>query len=163
MSKKPIKSPNLPITSARLVGYIRKMIEETRAVVAATVNTGLTMLYWRIGSRINEEVLKGERADYGVKIVSTVSRQLELEYGNGFSAKNVQHMMQFAESFPDDQIVSTLSRQLSWSHFKEIIYLKQPLQKEFYAEMCRVERWSVRTLRQKIASMLRPCHHSGVD
>ncbi len=163
MSKKPIKSPNLPITSARLVGYIRKMIEETRAVVAATVNTGLTMLYWRIGSRINEEVLKGERADYGVKIVSTVSRQLELEYGNGFSAKNVRHMMQFAESFPDDQIVSTLSRQLSWSHFKEIIYLKQPLQKEFYAEMCRVERWSVRTLRQKIASMLRPCHHSGVD
>ena len=154
MSKKPIKSPNLPITSARLVGDIRKMIEETRAVVAATVNTGLTMLYWRIGSRINEEVLKGERADYGVKIVSTVSRQLELEYGNGFSAKNVRHMMQFAESFPDDQIVSTLSRQLSWSHFKEIIYLKQPLQKEFYAEMCRVERWSVRTLRQKIASML---------
>ena len=75
MSKKPIKSPNLPITSARLVGDIRKMIEETRAVVAATVNTGLTMLYWRIGSRINEEVLKGERADYGVKIVSTVSRQ----------------------------------------------------------------------------------------
>lgn len=63
-------------------------------------------------------------------------------------------MILFSETFPELEIVSTLSRQLSWSHFKEIIYLKQPLQKEFYAEMCRVERWSVRTLRDKIASML---------
>ena len=81
-----------------------------------------------------------------------MSRQLEREYGNGYSIKNIRHMIRFAESFTDELIVSTLSRQLSWSHFKEIIYLKQPLQKEFYAEMCRVERWSVRTLRQKISS-----------
>ena len=83
-----------------------------------------------------------------------MSRQLALEYGSGFSVKNVRHMLRFSEAFPDEQIVSTLSRQLSWSHFKEIIYLKQPLQKEFYAELCRVEKWSVRTLRQKVASML---------
>jgi predicted nuclease of restriction endonuclease-like (RecB) superfamily len=63
-------------------------------------------------------------------------------------------MMKFAESFPDIQIVSTLSRQLSWSHFKEIIYLKQDIQKDFYAEMCRIEKWNVRVLRQKIDSML---------
>jgi predicted nuclease of restriction endonuclease-like (RecB) superfamily len=112
------------------------------------------MLYWRIGYRFNQEILKGKRADYGAEIVSTVSRQLEFDYGNGFSAKNIRHMIRFAEAFPDERIVSTLSRQLSWSHFKEIIYLHQPLQKEFYAEMCRVERWSVRTLRKKIASML---------
>jgi predicted nuclease of restriction endonuclease-like (RecB) superfamily len=63
-------------------------------------------------------------------------------------------MIRFFGAYGDEAKVSTLSRQLSWSHFKEIIYLKQPLQKEFYAEMCRVERWSVRTLRDKIASML---------
>ncbi|MBI3090683.1 MAG: DUF1016 domain-containing protein [Candidatus Tectomicrobia bacterium] len=130
------------------------MIEETRAAVAVTVNAALTMLYWRIGDRINQEMLKGKRADYGAEIVSTVSRQLEAEYGNGFSAKNLRHTIRFAEAFPDGGIVSTLSRQLSWSHFKEIIYLQQPMQKEFYAEMCRLERWSVRALRQKIASML---------
>jgi predicted nuclease of restriction endonuclease-like (RecB) superfamily len=112
------------------------------------------MLYWRIGTRINKEILKGKRAEYGMKIVSTVSRQLETEYGNGYSIKNIRHMIRFAEAFTDELIVSTLSRQLSWSHFKEIIYLKQPLQKEFYAEMSRVERWSVRTLRKKISSML---------
>lgn len=137
-----------------LVADIRRMIEETRAAVAVTVNAGLTMLYWRIGKRIGEEMLKGERAEYGTEIVSTLSRQLALEYGNGFSAKNLRHMIRFAEAFPDAGIVTTLSHQLSWSHFKEIIYLKQPLQKEFYAEICRVERWSVRTLRRKIGSML---------
>jgi len=63
-------------------------------------------------------------------------------------------MLHFAEVFPDERIVQILSAQLSWSHFMEIIYLKEPLQREFYAEMCRVERWSVRTLRNKIDGML---------
>jgi predicted nuclease of restriction endonuclease-like (RecB) superfamily len=154
MSDNLIKTSILPTTTDRLLGDLRKMIEEARATVATTVNAGLTMLYWRIGGRVGQEVLKGARAEYGEQIISTVSRQLEMEYGSGFSAKNIRHMIRFADAFPDVQIVSTLSRQLSWSHFKEMIYLKEPLQKEFYAEMCRVERWSVRTLRQKIASML---------
>jgi predicted nuclease of restriction endonuclease-like (RecB) superfamily len=145
--------PQKPDT-ATLLSDIRRMIEAARAAVAVAVNRRLTDLYWRIGKRINGEILRGERAAYGDEIVSTVSRQLEMEYGTGFSVKNVRHMMRFADSFPDDQIVSTLSRQLSWSHFKEIIYLKQPLQKEFYAEMTRVEKWSVRALRKKISSML---------
>lgn len=110
--------PVPPVASLPLLEDLRRMIEETRQGVAATVNAALTLLYWRIGKRISEEILKGGRAEYG------------------------------------EQIVSTLSRQLSWSHFKEIIYLKLPLQKDFYAEMCRIERWSVRTLRQKIGSML---------
>lgn len=153
-NEKPVKPSDLRTASSRLLGDIRQMIEETRAGVASTVNAGLTMLYWRIGGRINQEMLRGKRADYGAEIISTVSRQLETEYGSGFSAKNLRHMIKLAEAFPDVRIVSTLSRQLSWSHFKEIVYLQQPMQKEFYAEMCRVERWSVRTLRKKIASML---------
>lgn len=154
MSEKPSNPSLTANVSVRLLGDIRKMIEETRAGVAATVNAELTILYWRIGSRINQEILRGKRADYGAEIVPTLSRQLEMEYGSGFSAKNIRHMIRFAEVFPEEKIVSTLSRQLSWSHFKEIIYLQQPLQKEFYAEMCRVERWSVRTLRKKVGSML---------
>lgn len=137
-----------------LIGDIRALIEETRSAVAVTVNAGMTLLYWRIGKRICEDILRKERAGYGDEIVATLSRQLTTDYGGGFSEKSLRHMILFSETFPELEIVSTLSRQLSWSHFKEIIYLKQPLQKEFYAEMCRVERWSVRTLRDKIASML---------
>jgi predicted nuclease of restriction endonuclease-like (RecB) superfamily len=112
------------------------------------------MMYWQIGKRIGEEILKGERAGYGEAIVATVSRQLVEEFGTGFSEKSLRRMIQFSESFQDAQIVATLSRQLSWSHFRELLPLDKPLQREFYAEMCRVERWSVRTLRQKIGSML---------
>jgi predicted nuclease of restriction endonuclease-like (RecB) superfamily len=130
------------------------MIEETRAAVAVTVNAGLTMLYWRIGGRIHQEVLKGKRADYGRQILATLSQRLEHEYGGSFEEKNLRRMVQFAEVFPDEKIVVSLIRQLSWTHFIALIPLKDPLQREFYAEMCRVERWSVRTLRQKIASML---------
>ncbi|MBN2702638.1 MAG: DUF1016 family protein [Pontiellaceae bacterium] len=137
-----------------LLSDIQQLIAETRASVAAVVNAGLTLLYWKIGNRINNDVLQGDRAVYGDEIVSTLSRQLILEYGKGFSSKNIRHMMKFAETFPDAKIVSTLSRQLSWSHFKELIYLPHPLQIEFYAEMCRLERWSVRTLRRQIDSML---------
>lgn len=137
-----------------LIGDIRTLIEETRSAVAVTVNTAMTLLYWRIGKRICEDILGNERAGYGDEMVATLSQQLTTDYGRGFSEKSLRHMIVFSETFPELEIVSTLSRQLSWSHFKEIIYLKQPLQKEFYAEMCRVERWSVRTLRDKIASML---------
>lgn len=146
--------PTLQIDPHILLKDLRCMIEETRRFFAASVNHTLSMLYWRIGCRINEDILKNERAEYGEEIVSTVSRQLEIDFGKGFSVKNVRHMMRFAEAFPTEKIVSTLSRQLGWSHFKEIIYLKQPMQMEFYGEMCRVERWSVRVLRQKIRSML---------
>ncbi|MFY9573815.1 MAG: DUF1016 N-terminal domain-containing protein, partial [Blastocatellia bacterium] len=137
-----------------LFSDIRRMIEEARSAVAVTVNAGLTILYWQIGVRINHEILKGGRAEYGEEIVATLSRQLVERYGRGFAEKNLRRMVQFAESFPDAQIVAALSRQLSWSHFKELLPLKQPLQSDFYAEMCRVENWSVRTLRKKIDGML---------
>jgi hypothetical protein len=137
-----------------LIRDIRRMIDETRSSVAVAVNVCVTSLYWQVGKRIHQEILKGARAEYGEAIVSTLSRQLQSEYGQGFSAKNLRHMIRFAEVFPDEAIVSTLWRQLSWSHFKEIIYQKEELQRDFYVQMCRIERWSVRALRQKIDSML---------
>jgi predicted nuclease of restriction endonuclease-like (RecB) superfamily len=146
------KTPAQPADA--ILHDLRHLIEETRSTVATTVNAALTMLYWRVGRRINGEVFKGERATYGAEILPTLSAKLTREYGSNFSEKNLRHMMRFAEMFQDEQIVSTLWRQLSWSHFKAIIYLKDPLQRDFYAEMCRIERWSVRTLQQKIDSML---------
>ena len=137
-----------------LLADLRRLIDAARRSAAVAVNAELTLMYWRIGRRIHDDVLQGERAGYGDQIVATLSRQLSLEYGRSFSEKNLRHMMRFAESFPSEEIVSTLSRQLAWSHFLELIYLKDPLAREFYASMCTVERWSVRTLRDRIGSLL---------
>jgi predicted nuclease of restriction endonuclease-like (RecB) superfamily len=146
--------PMSPVASPPLLEDLRRLIEETRQGVAATVNAALTLLYWRIGKRINEEILKGGRAEYGKEIVVSLARQLEADYGRGFSEKSLRHMLRFAEAFPDDRIVSALMRQLSWTHFLSIIYLQDSLQRDFYAEMCRIERWSSRALQKKIGSML---------
>ena len=137
-----------------LLRDLRALIVEARQDVARQVNSALVLLYWRVGKRIRQDILKGKRAEYGEMIVSTLGRQLEMEFGRGFSEKSLHHMIRFAEVFPDEGIVSTLSRQLGWSHFKEIIYLEDDLRRDFYAELCRVERWSVRVLRKKISGML---------
>ena len=133
---------------------VKELILESRSQVTVAINVTLTMLYWQIGKRVNEEVLKGERAEYGKQIVSTLSGQLSMEFGKGFAEKNLRRMMQFAIVFEDHGIVATLLRQLSWSHFTLLIPLKDKLQRNFYAEMCRLEKWSVRTLRKRIDSML---------
>jgi len=144
---------NLQVDQALFLD-IRALVGQTKNQVAVAVNSTLTQLYWQIGHRINQEVLGGERADYGKQIVATLARQLTDEFGRGYSEKQLRRMMQFAEAFPDQQIVATLLRQLGWSHFTKLIPLKDPLQREFYAQMCRVENWSVRELGSRIDSML---------
>lgn len=144
-----------PVLSKSLVEDLRQIIEQARGRVAATVNSELTMMYWHIGERINRDVLGNQRAEYGKQIVSTVSRQLQEEYGTkGFDEKNIRRMMQFAQIMPDVQIVVTLSRQLSWSHFVEVISLNDELQREFYLTLAASEKWSIRQLRKEIDSML---------
>lgn len=143
-----------PIQLEDLIGELRQMIDQTRRSIASTVNVGLTVLYWQVGSRIRKELLQDERAGYGQKIVATVSRQLTAEYGKGFLEKSLHRMIQFAEAFPERQIILSLTRQLSWSHFRLLLPIKDTIKRDFYAEMCRIERWNVRTLDKKIDSML---------
>jgi predicted nuclease of restriction endonuclease-like (RecB) superfamily len=138
----------------RLAVDIGRLIESARGQVAQAANATLTTLYWQIGTRIHQDVLKERRAEYGAEIVATMGRQLEARFGRGFEEKNLRRMLQFAEAFPDPEIVAALRRQLGWSHFKLMIPMKDPLKREFYAEMCRAECWSTRVLQQKIDSML---------
>jgi predicted nuclease of restriction endonuclease-like (RecB) superfamily len=149
-----IKQEKTNEVAVRLFGEIRELVDAARQHVAVAVNSTTSVLYWHIGTLIRKNILGEERAEYGKQIVSTLSRQLVEGYGSGFSEKNLRRMIQFAEAFPNHKIVATLSRQLGWSHFKEIIPLHAHLKREFYAEMCRIERWSVRTLREKIGGML---------
>ena len=148
------KAKSQVVVSDDLVEELRDLIQQTRSGVARTVNSALVQMYWQIGSRIRTEILNNERADYGKQICVTLSNELTAEFDTGFSKANLLRMVQFSECFPDSQIVVTLSRQLSWSHFLAIIPQKDPLKRDFYAEMCRVENWSVRTLRSKIGGML---------
>ena len=137
-----------------LLNDVRQLIEQARAHVASAANSVLTVLYWQVGQKISSNLLTDGRAAYGQEILPTLSAKLVPAYGKGFSERNLARMVSFAEAFPDAQIVATLSRELSWSHFIEILPLKQPLEREFYAEMCRIERWSVRTLRERMGSQL---------
>lgn len=157
MNKKmpsPSSKQSLSAPLENLLLDLHNMIDLTHKSIASAVNTGLTMLYWRVGNRIRKEILQDERAEYGQEIVVSLARQLVLEYGNGFTNKNLHRMIQFAELFPEEQIVVSLARQLSWTHFVTLIPLKDDLKRDFYAEMCRIEAWSVRTLKNKLDSML---------
>ena len=158
--RKPSNATDLKATDAgtlydpALLNDVRRLIATTKEQTARIVNSGLVMMYWFIGRRIQQDVLKNERAEYGKEILQTLSEKLTEEFGRGFSRANLSSMLRFAEVFPTEQIVLSLSAQLSWSHFVELIPLEEKLKREFYAELCRVERWSVRTLRHKIGHLL---------
>ena len=137
-----------------LLTDLRELIVSARQSVATTVNAALTLLHWQVGKRIREDILKEQRAGYGEEIMVTLSQQLEAEFGRGFGRRNLFSMVRFAEVFPDLKIVQSLIAQLGWTHFLHIIRLDDPLKRDFYAEMCRIERWSTRTLEKKIGSML---------
>jgi predicted nuclease of restriction endonuclease-like (RecB) superfamily len=164
MSKKADKKqPGLLATAAALPAAslspglltdVRRLIESARQRAATGVNAELTLLYWQIGTRVRQEVLLGDRAVYGEQIVHALSTQLTADYGPGFTRTNLFNMIRFAEVYPEEQIVHALRGQLSWSHLRQIVYLDDPLARDFYVQMSRLERWSTRTLEQRIRSML---------
>ncbi len=141
-------------SSDTLLAEIRDLIENARRQVAHAANAGLTVAYWRIGKRLLTENLTDGRGEYGQQILASLAQQLEREYGKGFSYSALTRMARFAELFQDERILVSLVQELTWTHFIALLPLKDPLAREFYAEMCRVERWSVRALRQKINGML---------
>lgn len=146
--------PELAPPDAAILGELRALIEGARGRVAVAVNRELVLLYWDLGRRIRVETLGETRAEYGERIVQTVSGQLTQEFGKGYSRANLFNMIKFAEQFPERAVVETLAETLSWSHFVEVLALPTPLEREFYATLCHASRWSVRGLRREIAGAL---------
>jgi len=144
----------LEVDESVILADLRLLINSARRRVATTANAEQTMLYWQLGKRILNENLAEGRAEYGKRILVTLSQKLVAEFGNGFSYSALTRMVRFAELFTDEAIVVSLLQQLGWAHFLALLPIKTSLAREFYAEMCRVERWSVRTLRNKIGGML---------
>ena len=137
-----------------MVVEIKTLIEQSRQQVAVAVNSTMTMLYWQIGKRINDEILQDKRAEYGKQIIVSLSRQLTAEYGKGWSNRHLHHCLRFSETFPDIQIVNALRTQLSWTHIRTITPIEDELKRSFYIGMCRHEKWSTRALQERINSML---------
>ncbi|KGO85915.1 hypothetical protein Q765_13875 [Flavobacterium rivuli WB 3.3-2 = DSM 21788] len=146
---------NIVVTEANedsLFKELSFLIEQSQGNLVAQANSTLTMLFWHVGSRINREILQYKRAEYSKQIVSTLSTQLKAQYGRNFELRNLRRMLQFAEQFPDEQVLLTLSRHLSWSHFVELLPLKTQEAQWYYAQVAANEVLGIRDLRKKIAS-----------
>ena len=111
-----------------LLAQIRQLIDAARQRVASAVNAELTQLYWHIGRRISAELLQGQRGEYGKQVVAELARQLTAEFGKGWSEQQLRHCLRLVEVFADEQILSTVQRELSWSHLKALIYMEELLQ-----------------------------------
>lgn len=133
-----------------LISELAMLIVQAQQKVTVQVNSVMTVLFWQVGKKINEHILQNRRADYGKQILVTLSRELCKDFGRNFEEKNLRRMLQFAEQFEDFQIVVTLSRQLSWSHFLALFPLKSQESKTYYAQKIMDEGWSVRQTRKEI-------------
>jgi predicted nuclease of restriction endonuclease-like (RecB) superfamily len=144
----------ITLVSSTLHQEIRKLIHQAREHVAREYNSTQVLLNWMIGKKIDSEFLDSQRAAYGEKVIESIANQLSLEYGRGYGKINLSRMLKFSRLFPNREIVSTLSKQLSWSHFVMICAIDEPLKRDFYTEMCRIQRWSVRDFKRQIGGML---------
>jgi len=122
-SKKTLTLKNTQIDESSLFTNISQIIEKRKYQAGIYANREVTLMYWEIGNHIRSTILDGERAEYGKKIVITLSQQLVIKYGQSFDIDNIRRMIRFAEKFNNFKIVAELAPQLSWSHFLELLLI----------------------------------------
>ncbi len=144
----------ITVQESELFSEISRLIRESHNRVAAAVNAEMTELYWQVGDTINQKVLGGERAEYGAEVVRSLSKRLTEAYGRGWGVQHLRHCMRLARTFPHDEKFYALRRELSWTSIRTLSYIENPLERDFYAEMCKLNHWSSRTLNDRIKSML---------
>ncbi len=133
---------------------VADLIEQARQRVAITINQEMVLLYWNIGKTIKEEIIKSDRAEYGKQIVHSLSGELTLRYGKGYSVQNLWYMIKLYETYPILQSLLGEFKGLSWTHIINLLPIKDDLKRKFYAILCEKEHWSTRTLQERISSML---------
>ncbi len=140
--------------SSEIYNEISELIKVTKGRIHIALNSEMMFLYWQIGRTIRSEILKNQKPEYGAEVVDNLSSQLTQAHGKGYRRRNLFNMISFYDSFPKIEIVQTLSAQLSWSHMLEILRIEDEVKRNFYIAMVSNERWSVRTLRERVNSML---------
>lgn len=151
---KDITPSELQQISARISEGVGSIIEQSKRTIAVYLNSEVSMTYWKIGKFIAGELDAVGEEKYGSKIVSTVSRLLIERFGKGYQRANLFRMLKVAREFPDEEIVSTLSRQLTWSHFVELSVISDSTKRLFYQQMSILYHWSVRQLRDQEDKMV---------
>ena len=146
-----VPTDDVPDDEGALFDYVAELVERGRRVAASQANASLTLTCWLIGRAISVNTLRQQRADYGKQIVTTLSRQLTARFGRGFELPTLRRMIQLSQTFPDFETVATLSRQLSWSHLKELLPLDSAEARAVYIEQARTKTLSVRDLRTAVA------------
>lgn len=150
---KDISPEQFQIDGARISEGVSRIIEQARHTIAVYLNSEVSMTYWRIGAYIAGELDAIGDERYGSKIVATVSRQLTEQFGKGYTRDAIFRMVKVARAYPDAEIVGTLSRQLTWSHFIELAQMSEPTKRLFYQQLAIINHWSVRQLRDQEDSM----------
>ncbi|OYQ61991.1 hypothetical protein B9G53_24525 [Pseudanabaena sp. SR411] len=136
----------------QLIDRIGECLVQGQQRAFEQVNTLLVETYWQIGQYIVEFEQKGnERAEYGSRLLTQLSRDLKTTYGKGFSRRNVLDMRRFYVSYPKWQMVSA---KLGWSHYTELLAISDDLARSFYEQQCIRDRWSVRELKRQKDSAL---------
>ena len=143
-----------PRSEETLYGDVCQIIDGARSRIATYLNTEVCMTNWYVGKRIKEDVLFNQRAEYGKQVLKNLSAKLTGRYGRGWSEKHLRHCLRSAETFSEEEIVSATQRQLTWTHIKTLVYIKDPLERQFYAQMCGMEHWDTRTLDEKVDQQL---------
>jgi predicted nuclease of restriction endonuclease-like (RecB) superfamily len=139
--------------SKKLFVQIAALINTSKENVSRSVNQELTMLNWQIGKHI-DETLANTDENYGLAIVATLSPLLIHQFGKGYTTSSLHRIRRFYNAFPKIKIVATLSPLLSWSHFIELTNVKNDIARSYYTELCKIEHWNVRALRDRINTML---------
>lgn len=137
-----------------LFNDVCNIIDQTRNKIAVYVNTEVCLTNWYVGKRIKEDVLYNQRAEYGKQILKNLSKRLTEQYGSGWSIYKLQHCARAAYTFTEDEIVYATRTQLSWTHLRSLMGVKDSLERQFYAQMCTIEHWDTRTLDEKIDQQL---------
>lgn len=141
-------------TEKLLFSEVCGIIDNGRKRVAVYVNSEICLTKWYVGKRIKEDVLYNQRAGYGKQIVKNLSKKLTEKYGNGWGYESLKHCIRVAETFSEDEIGYAVRTQFSWTHIRSLLSITDPLARQFYMEMCRIEHWDTRTLDAKIDSQL---------
>lgn len=137
-----------------LYSDVCEIIDNARGRVATYVNTEVLLTNWHVGKRIKEDVLFNQRAEYGQQVVKRLAQKLVLRYGAGWKDRKLLHCIRAAYTFTEDEIVYAVRIQLTWTHLRTIMFIEDPLARQFYIEMTRMEHWDTRTLAEKIDQQL---------
>ena len=130
------------------------IIDNARRRVAVYVNSEICLTKWYVGKRIKEDVLYNQRAEYGKQIVKNLATKLTDKYGSGWDVRNIFHCIRCAEALSEDEILYAVRTQFTWTHIRTLVAISDPLARQFYMEMCRIEHWDTRTLDAKIDAQL---------